>query len=93
VRARSPASLRVLLANFAMIAGLADGKENLDMPTRNISLLRQRRRESASRLQALKLQIEAGAAALERGDFIELDDTELELYLDGLATGADDGIP
>lgn len=58
-----------------------------------IRALRQRRREDALRLRALEMQIEAGAAALERGDFIELDDTELEPYLDGLVTEEDEGAP
>jgi antitoxin ParD1/3/4 len=58
-----------------------------------IRALQQRRREDALRLQALKMQIEAGVAALERGDFIELDDTELESYLDGLAAGTGDNAP
>jgi antitoxin ParD1/3/4 len=60
---------------------------------RAIRALQQRRREDALRLQVLKMQIEAGVAALERGDFIELDDTELESYLDGLATGTGDNAP
>jgi antitoxin ParD1/3/4 len=58
-----------------------------------IRALQQRRREDALRLQALKMQIEAGVAALERSDFIELDDTELESYLYGLATGTGDNAP
>lgn len=55
-----------------------------------IRALRQRRQKDALRLRALKMQIEAGVAALERGDFIELDETELESYLDKLATGTGD---
>lgn len=51
-----------------------------------IRALRQRRREDALRLRVLKMQIEAGVAALERGDFIELDDAELDSYLEGLGT-------
>jgi antitoxin ParD1/3/4 len=47
--------------------------------------LQQRRREDALKLKALRVQIKAGIDALERGDFIELDDTELEDYIEGLA--------
>jgi antitoxin ParD1/3/4 len=50
--------------------------------------LQQRRREDALRLKVLRMQIEAGADELERGDFIEVDAQDLEAYLDGLATGA-----
>ena len=56
-----------------------------------IRALRQRREEDALKLHALKVRIDAGAAALERGDFLELDDMELDSYLDRLAAeGADD---
>ncbi len=46
--------------------------------------LQQRRREDALKLKALRLQIRAGVAALERGEFAEIDDTKLESYLEGL---------
>jgi antitoxin ParD1/3/4 len=58
-----------------------------------IRALQQRRREDALKLRALKMQIEAGVEALERGDFIELDERELESYLDGLTTGAGESSP
>ena len=47
--------------------------------------LQQRRREDALRLEALRRQIDAGVEALDRGDFVELDDSELETYLAGLS--------
>ncbi|WP_407157755.1 type II toxin-antitoxin system ParD family antitoxin [Bradyrhizobium sp. STM 3557] len=92
--------------------------ENIDMPTRNISLtdeqdafvervvkageyqnaseavrdalraLRQRRQEDALKLKALRLQITAGIDALERGDFVELDDSELDDYVQGLTVSS-----
>jgi hypothetical protein len=54
------------------------------MPTRNISLaLQQRRREDALKLKALRTQIKAGVDALERGEFIEIDESDLGGYLQG----------
>jgi len=41
-------------------------------------------------LTALRAQIQAGVDALERGDFIEIEDSDLQAYLEGL-TGADEG--
>ena len=52
--------------------------------------LQQRRREDALKLEALRARIQAGADALERGDFIEIEDSGLEAYLERL-TGADEG--
>ena len=49
--------------------------------------LRQRRREDALKLKALRTQIEAGVDALERGEFVEIDETDLDGYLEELATG------
>jgi antitoxin ParD1/3/4 len=48
------------------------------MPTPNISI----------KLNALRMQINAGTDALERGDFIEVDDADLERYLERLTTPA-----
>jgi antitoxin ParD1/3/4 len=48
------------------------------MPTRSVSI----------KLEALRAQIKAGADALERGDFIEVDDADLERYLERLTTPA-----
>jgi len=46
--------------------------------------LQQRRREDALKLEALRVQIQAGVDALDRGDFIEIDDSDLDAYLEGL---------
>jgi antitoxin ParD1/3/4 len=35
-------------------------------------------------LEALRVQIQAGVDALDRGDFIEIDDSGLDAYLEGL---------
>ncbi|HEX9636763.1 MAG TPA: type II toxin-antitoxin system ParD family antitoxin [Acidobacteriota bacterium] len=43
--------------------------------------LQQRRREDALKLEALRAQIHAGVAALERGDFVELDAAGLDRFL------------
>ena len=49
-----------------------------------LRLLQQRCREDALKLKALRAQIKAGIDALDRGEFVEVDDTELEDYLEGL---------
>jgi antitoxin ParD1/3/4 len=58
-----------------------------------LRVLQQRRREDALKLKALRLQIKAGVDALERGDFVEVDDSDLERYLEGLTTGASKAAP
>lgn len=50
--------------------------------------LQQRRREDALRLQALRMQLGAGIAALERGAFTDAADADLDAYLEGLAPRA-----
>lgn len=50
--------------------------------------LQQRRREDALRLKALRLQVKAGVEALERGEFTEVADTELDRYLEGLTAAS-----
>ena len=47
--------------------------------------LQQRRREDALKLEALRRQINVGIEALDRGEFIEIADNELEAYLEGLS--------
>jgi antitoxin ParD1/3/4 len=51
--------------------------------------LQQRRREDALKLKALRVQIKAGVDVLDRGDFVEVDDAELDDYLEGLTTPSD----
>src|SRR5437763_11504107 len=51
-----------------------------------LRVLQQRRREDALKLKALRAQIKAGIDALNRGDFAEVDDAELDGFLEGLAT-------
>ncbi|MGZ5872299.1 MAG: type II toxin-antitoxin system ParD family antitoxin [Bradyrhizobium sp.] len=46
--------------------------------------LQQRRREDALKLKALRARIKAGVDALDRGDFVEVDDAELDGFLQGL---------
>ena len=48
--------------------------------------LQQRRREDALKLKALRAQIKAGVDALDRGDFVEVDDLDLDHYLESLTT-------
>lgn len=53
-----------------------------------IRALQQRRAIDALKLEKLRLSIMAGAAALDQGDFDEVDDADLDAYLDGLVKPA-----
>ena len=46
--------------------------------------LRQRRREDALKLKALRAHVNAGLDDLERGEFEEIADADLEWYLESL---------
>lgn len=46
--------------------------------------LQQRRREDAAKLKALRAHVKAGVEALERGEFRDVADGDLDRYLDGL---------
>ncbi len=50
--------------------------------------LQQRRREDALKLKALRLQINAGVQALERGEHTDIADADLDGYLEGLTPAA-----
>ena len=50
-----------------------------------IRALQQRRAQDALKLDRLRLSIKAGVAALDRGDYTEVEDTDLDAYLDDLA--------
>jgi antitoxin ParD1/3/4 len=49
-----------------------------------VRALQQRRREDALKLERLRLRIQAGIDDLERGEFVEIDEKDLEAYVDGL---------
>jgi antitoxin ParD1/3/4 len=51
-----------------------------------IRALQQRRAEDALKLERLRLAIQEGVAALARGDYTEVEDEDLDDYLDALAT-------
>ena len=51
-----------------------------------LRVLQQRRKEDSLRLKALRAQIKAGVDALDRGDFAEVEDSDLEGYLERLMT-------
>jgi antitoxin ParD1/3/4 len=53
-----------------------------------LRVLQQRRREDALKLKALRMQLKAGVEALERGDFTEIDEAELDNYLEGLTAAS-----
>ncbi|MBI1866690.1 MAG: type II toxin-antitoxin system ParD family antitoxin [Methylocystis sp.] len=50
--------------------------------------LRQRRREDALKLEALRMQIKTGVDSLERGEFTEVADADLDRYLEGLTAAS-----
>ncbi len=52
--------------------------------------LQHRRREDALKLKALRIQIKAGIDALDRGEFSEVADADLECYLESLTITADE---
>ena len=53
-----------------------------------LRVLRQRQREDALKLKALRAQIKAGVEALDRGEYTEVADADLEQYFDRLAATA-----
>jgi antitoxin ParD1/3/4 len=53
-----------------------------------LRVLRQRQREDALKLKALRAQIKAGVEALDRGEYTEVADADLEQYFNNLAATA-----
>ena len=51
-----------------------------------LRVLQQRRKEDGLRLKALRAQIKIGIDAIDRGDFAEVEDADLEEYLRRLKT-------
>jgi antitoxin ParD1/3/4 len=51
-----------------------------------IRALQQRRAEETLKLEKLRLAIQQGVAALDRGEYTEVEDEDLDAYLDELAT-------
>ncbi len=58
-----------------------------------LRVLQQKRREDALKLRALRVQIKAGLDALDRGDFTEVADADLNVYLEGLTARPGKGEP
>jgi antitoxin ParD1/3/4 len=54
-----------------------------------LRVLQHSRHEDNLKLKALRMQIKAGMDALERGEFVEVDATNIEDYLEGLGAPAD----
>jgi antitoxin ParD1/3/4 len=50
--------------------------------------LQQRRREDSLKLKVLRAQVKAGTDALDRGEFTEVEDADLDGYLERLTTPA-----
>lgn len=53
--------------------------------------LQQRRQEDALKLERLRLQIQAGIDDLENGNFIEIEDADLDAYIDTLGRAGENG--
>jgi antitoxin ParD1/3/4 len=51
-----------------------------------IRALQQRRAEETLKLEKLRLAIQQGVAALDRGEYTEVEDEDLDAFLDELAT-------
>jgi antitoxin ParD1/3/4 len=51
--------------------------------------LKQRRQEDALKLERLRLRIQAGIDDLERGEFVEVDEADLDEYFEGLGAAED----
>jgi hypothetical protein len=62
------------------------------MAARNISLTAEQdafgRQEDALKLEGLRAQIRAGVDALDRGDFVQVDDADLDSFLERLVSSA-----
>ena len=58
-----------------------------------LRVLQQKRSEDALKLRALRAQIKAGLDALERGDFTEVAEADLDDYLEILSEWAGKGAP
>jgi len=53
-----------------------------------IRALQQRREMDSLKLDRLRLSIKAGVAALDRGEYTDVDDADLDTALDGFAASA-----
>jgi antitoxin ParD1/3/4 len=53
-----------------------------------LRVLRQRQREDALKLKALRAQIKAGVEALDRGEYTEVADADLDRYLEDMTAAA-----
>ena len=57
------------------------------MPNRNLTATpKQRRHDTALKVKILRQRIKAGVDALERGDFVEVDEPDLERFLISLCS-------
>lgn len=63
-----------------------DEEQNASEASRDaLSALEQRGREDDLKLKALRIEIKAGIDAINRGDFAEIEEPEIEDYLERLA--------
>lgn len=81
-------NISLTLEQDAFIAKVVDSGDyqNASEAIRDaLRVLQQRRKEDVVRLRALRVQLAVGVAALDTGDFAEVDEAELGSYLDSLA--------
>jgi antitoxin ParD1/3/4 len=55
-----------------------------------VRALKQRRHEDALKLKGLRTQVRAGIEALKRGDFLEIEEMELDRYLEDMRSASED---
>lgn len=53
-----------------------------------LRVLQQRRREDALKLKALRMQIKTGVEALDRGEFDDIAEADLDAYLENLTSAS-----
>lgn len=61
----------------------ADASEALRDAVRD---LQRRHQQDVLKLQVLQTHVDAGIAALERGDYVEIEDADLDVYFDSLVS-------
>ena len=49
-----------------------------------LRVLQQRRREDTLKVKALRAQLQAGVGALERGEFVQVDESDLDAFVSRL---------
>jgi antitoxin ParD1/3/4 len=75
------AELDAFVEDLVRAGTYANADEAMRVAIRELQL---RHRYDSLKLQALRRHVDAGIAALDRGDFVEIGDADLDAYFDGL---------